>query len=294
MRKFNKLTYIFSVIVTLQLLAVTDGLAFRERGGFDRSHRGFSRDRSYHRDAQRSPSRQHEQDVHQRDTHTAVDQNSLAHAHDEHAPTFSQQHLTMNPHQGIPNNSFKNMNTATHNDLANHNWQNNNSNWNGHNNWNNSNWNNNNWNHNWGLENNWSNVGWNNNLFTGVLAGVSVGTLFATYALLKQPMFSTPYYNNLGIYPSTVNTPTSPSSNNVVTPNNTTTPSNESWVSAKDGNFPDNSVVNNTENGKSTYYCRTTYMNKLNYGVLVPHDGCYIETPSVTMRFTTYETLIRQ
>lgn len=345
MKKYSKLVLILSSIMAFQLITVTEVFAFR--GGFRDEDRRVDHERTHHRsnhhvdnhrdvnqhDARDTTHRNNEKDDRRSQPNSISEQNALAKVHDEHAPTFSQQHFKMNPHSGIPNNATK----STNNNLDNHNWANSNnanahpwqndgSNWNN-NHWNNNNWNNNNWNNNW---NNWSGSGWGWNsggALTGAFLGAAVGTaLFSPYlhpysypypysypSLAVPPLATENYYN----YYNTPNTTTVPSPTNTIVPANndttagdsntnanntvssdsntntaTPTPTKETWVSDENGNLPKNAVVNNTENGKSTYYCRTTYMNKLSYGVLVPQDGCYIETATVTMRFTNYETLV--
>ncbi len=66
----------------------------------------------------------------------------------------------------------------------------------------------------------------------------------------------------------------------------------ETWVPVKNGRIPLNAVANSTVNKKATYYCRVHYHGKTSYGVLVPKEGCYVEEPSVSMRFAKYDVLV--
>ncbi len=226
---------------------------FAFRESGEREDRGFQH-REFHDTFHKQKPQKHDEgyDNVKRST---TEPNSLAAAHDEKVSAFSQQHFTMNPHPGIP---------ETDNSPENYDW--------------NRSWNNNyNFygNEGWGWNNYGTGLNWNNGLWYGALVGATLET--ALLSPYKQPDYT---------YPISVTTPATN------TTSSTTLPSDETWVSAKDGDVAQNAVINNTENGKSTYYCRTNYMNQLSYGVLVPNDGCYIETSSATTRFTTYDVLI--
>jgi hypothetical protein len=71
---------------------------------------------------------------------------------------------------------------------------------------------------------------------------------------------------------------------------------NGNWVSADNGNVPNNAIVyNNTNtNGISTYYCRADYNGQTYYGLLVPNEGCYVQDQTVSIRFNTYDVLVSQ
>jgi hypothetical protein len=268
MNTYPKIILAFFV---LQLLIDTQVFAYRDFG--EPRERDFQRRETYRRE----PINRHETRYNNTVRHPNAETNTLATVHHEKISTFSQQHLTMNPHPGIP---------ATHpvnNTAQNTNWNNSNNGW--YNHWN-TNWNN--WNRPWGNTYNfYGNGGWAggwgwgdyyNGLFFGAALGATLGTaLLSSYTIYNPP----PY-----VYPA--------SKYSAATPTSTTLPSNETWVSAENGNVPPKAVINNTDNGKSTYYCRANYMNQLTYGVLVANDGCYIETSSATMRFTTYDVLIKK
>jgi hypothetical protein len=63
------------------------------------------------------------------------------------------------------------------------------------------------------------------------------------------------------------------------------------WTSSSNGNVPDQSIVYQTVNGQSTYYCRAQYQNQFTYGVLTPNEGCYINNQSNLVYFNTYDVL---
>lgn len=234
---------------------------------------------------------------------------ALSNVRNKNVNAFTHRNLMMNPHRGIPTNAFNKMNAA-HNNFLKQNWTGRNlANTNWHNNWNN------NW-HNW---NGWRNSGWGhwNNHWWGngwFYASVFGGAFIYPYWFWYQPYYVyTPIYydyypaynvyyypqakkysgNSNSVYTKTTKSPQIKKSDTVVSENNNATlPDNETWIAAKNGDVPKNGVINTNDNGKLTYYCRAKYGNKLNYGVLVPNDGCYVENESVTMRFTSYDALI--
>lgn len=150
------------------------------------------------------------------------------------------------------------------------------------------------WGGGWGYWNNgwW---GWNGGFFWGALLGAS---LFSSYYAYPFPYYDYYEYPNYYYYPYTPTTVITSTPHNVVTTPSTssdTLPANEEWIPVKNGDIPPNAIVNNQDdNGTTTYYCRAKLMNKINYGVLVPNDGCYIQSQSVTMRFTTYDVLVQK
>lgn len=283
-----KMAIFVSLALAMNYLLISNAYAFRD------DFRGERRDNYHRRDFHRE-NYSRDRDVNQRrdaryhqaePLHNlpASERNSLAQVHQEKAPKFSQQHFTMSPHQGIPTNSNTNWNNNWNNHAWNNNW---NTNWNN-NHWGswNNNWNNN-WNHNWSGWNTWDGwntwSGWNTGFLSGALLSTALTASLFSYSNVIYPY---PYLINNTL---TVTNPVPAPANNT---SNTFLPSNEIWLSAKNGDVPKSAVINNTENGKSTYYCRVTYLNKLAYGVLVPQDGCYVEDSSATTRFTDYDVLI--
>jgi hypothetical protein len=67
----------------------------------------------------------------------------------------------------------------------------------------------------------------------------------------------------------------------------------QSWVTAENGDVPDNAVVNGSENNVTTYYCREEFNGKMYYGLLIPKDGCYVQEQSATMKFDNYEVMVQ-
>jgi len=282
MKKRN-LFILFNFFMALQL--VIDLQAFASRGGDhfhsepperNFSHREYQPNNAYHE--------------HQNDRHVAPhatserseksensEKNSLARAHNENVSAFSNQHLKMNPHAGIPNKSNNQSNNSATNNGSNNNSNNNN---NTYNYYGNSGWNGN---------NDGGGYGWGGGLAYGALFGATLSTALVTsYALYNYPVPNYAYYPSKPQISSAATTIPQTASTSAATPND------ETWQAAENGTVPNKAVINNTENGKTTYYCRTTYNKELSYGVLVPNDGCYIETATVTMRFTTYDVLTKK
>lgn len=131
--------------------------------------------------------------------------------------------------------------------------------------------------------------GWGSGFFYGAFFGAAITTAF-----FLPPVYATYYYPPMYYYPG-------PYSYTVIvneyppmpTPPLRLPPQKvETWVPVKNGRIPANAVVNNTVHKKATYYCRVHYNGKTSYGVLVPKEGCYVEKPSVSMRFSKYDVLV--
>ncbi|KTD14518.1 hypothetical protein Lgra_0549 [Legionella gratiana] len=168
-----------------------------------------------------------------------------------------------------------------------------NANWINHNNWHGSYWHGSYWHGSywaggayWGPGPYW---GWGNGFFYGALFGATLTT-----ALFLPPVYAGYYYVPLYYYPGPYDYTILVSNYSVVTtpPLRPAPQKVETWVPVKNGHIPVNAVLNNIVNKKSTYYCRVTFHGKTSYGVLIPNDGCYIEEPSVTMRFSKYDILV--
>lgn len=290
----HKLFVSLNFLLYFQLMVATQALAFRggervseEPREQNFSHRELPEHNAYHRQPVDREA-VNRQAVHQNEIiHSPAEKTSLAQAHHENVSAFSQQHLKMNPHAGIPNNSASRNLTNKSNNSVTQNQANNNT----YNYYGNSGWNGNNF---------AGSVGWGGGLVYGALFGATLSTaLLTSYSQYNQPLYyPAPSYiynsapSNYFSSSKSVNdtTPVQPATS----PIDTATPSDETWIAAQDGKIPERAVINNTENGKNTYYCRTSYNKELNYGVLVVNDGCYIETSTVTMRFTTYEVLTKK
>lgn len=64
------------------------------------------------------------------------------------------------------------------------------------------------------------------------------------------------------------------------------------WVWLNNSNVPSNAIVFEYINGYPTYYCRAQNGNQMEYGRLVPNEGCFLSSdPSV--RYNVYQTLVR-
>lgn len=131
--------------------------------------------------------------------------------------------------------------------------------------------------------------GWGNGFFYGALFGATITT-----ALFLPTVYPEYYYAPLYYYPGPYNYTVLINDYPVIpTPPLRPAPQKvETWVPVKNGHIPVNAVLNNIVNKKETYYCRVKFNGKLSYGVLIPSDGCYVEKPSVTMRFSKYDILV--
>ena len=153
--------------------------------------------------------------------------------------------------------------------------------------------------------NNWNYYGWWPYWNNGWIYGAAFGGVFTAAWFFPPWLYYEPYYpypgpysypmvsdfsyNSYSDYP---NSPMMYAEPVVPMAYSSVLERNEIWIKINNGRLPLNAVVNNNVNNTKTYYCRAKYMGKLNYGVLIPHDGCYIEKKSLTMRFTQYEVLV--
>lgn len=169
-----------------------------------------------------------------------------------------------------------------------------NANWINHNNWHGNYWHGNYWHGSywageayWGPGPYW---GWGNSFFYGALFGATFTTAFFLPPVYVDYYYSVPLYYYPGPYNYTILV-----SNYSAVPAPPLRPAPqkvETWVPAKNGYIPVNAVLNNIVNKKATYYCRVKFHGNISYGVLIPNDGCYVEEPSVTMRFSKYDILV--
>ncbi|KTD70757.1 MULTISPECIES: hypothetical protein [Legionella] len=179
-----------------------------------------------------------------------------------------------------------------------------NANWMNHGNWHSGYWHNG-YNHYWAGRSYWGSGpywgpgyywgpgpywGWGNDFFFGAFFGAAITTTVFFPPVYTEYYYPPPMYYYPGPYNYTVLI-----SDYSVTPVPPLRPAPqkvEKWVPVKNGRIPVNAVTNNIVNKRATYYCRVKFHGKLSYGVLVPHDGCYIEEPSVSMRFSKYDILV--
>ncbi len=132
--------------------------------------------------------------------------------------------------------------------------------------------------------------GWGNGFFYGALFGATLTTALYLPPVYADYYYSVPLYYYPGPYDYTILV-----SNYSAVPTPPLRPAPqkvETWVPVKNGHIPVNAVLNNIVNKKTTYYCRVKFHGNTSYGVLIPNDGCYVEEPSVTMRFSKYDILV--
>lgn len=226
----------------------------------------------------------HNNAIHNNAIHNnAINNNaSLSNVHKHNVSTFSHanRNLVMTPHRGIPNNAFRSNVNFNHN-----NWNN----WHG--GWNNWHGGWNNWNNGW-----WGGWSWNNYLWGAFAGGFIASVIFNPwwYSYDYYPYDYYPYADYSYSPSIVVQQPAleTTSQSYVTNPAANALPASETWVAAKNGDVPNNAVVNTSDNGKNTYYCQVQYLKNTFYGVLVPQDGCYVENSSVTMRFASYNVLV--
>ena len=303
---------LFAIVIAILSLMFTQAEAFSRNGG--RFNGG-----------ERFPGGEFERGVPHETYYTHVESlpnYSHAYYHNVPAHLSNLAHLpgaAMSPHANLKNpywnknnwNSYNWHHSWNHNNGQNNNWHNSWHNNNGqNNNWHN-NWNNNNWHNNW---NSWNYGYWNNyawgywNFWWGPAWGIG----FYYNPFVYGPYFDDPYWyysqsyyyypgNYLYSYPLIINNyntyydlPQNSVQQSGRAGQISAAQSKETWVTVRNGDIPDSAVINMNANGQVTYYCRTKYMNKMNYGELIPNDGCYIDGENVTMRFTNYQVLISQ
>lgn len=131
--------------------------------------------------------------------------------------------------------------------------------------------------------------GWDYGFFYGAFFGATITT-----ALFYPPFYADYYYAPMDYYPGPYDYTVLVNDYSAVptTPLRAAPQKVETWVPVKNGHIPSNAVTNKVVNKKATYYCRVKFRGKTSYGVLVPNDGCYVEAPSVTMRFSKYDVLV--
>ncbi|CEG57976.1 hypothetical protein [Legionella fallonii] len=132
--------------------------------------------------------------------------------------------------------------------------------------------------------------GWGGGFFYGAFFGAAITTAFFLPPVYAEYYYYPPLYYYPGPYSYTVivnEYPPMPAPPLRLPPQRV-----ETWVAVKNGRIPVNAVANNKVHKKTTYYCRVRFHGKTSYGVLVPKDGCYVDEPSVSMRFSKYDVLV--
>lgn len=196
---------------------------------------------------------------------------------------FPHNKLQLHPHSGIPNMAVTNFNHQPFHAAA-HNW--------------NQHWNK--WNH-WYNWNNWHHYHYYNAALILPFLGYYAYSYYPYYYgdYFPYDYYSYSYYDyptyflsdeNDSNYLSTEMSDATTKYSNETT--QSTSISNTTWVAAKNGNVPENAVVNSNENNTPTYYCRAKLSSQTYYGVLVPKDACYIQEKDATLRFDSYEVMV--
>lgn len=65
------------------------------------------------------------------------------------------------------------------------------------------------------------------------------------------------------------------------------------WVPAAQGRLPVNAIIYQYINGRPVFYCRIQDDYRIEYGQLVPDEGCFLFSEPQGEPYTSYQVLVR-